>query len=123
MGNHGESFAGQSIGPFMLPCHMQREFGEWKTRMIAGGDLPMCAGAAKFRSNLGISELLPECLGRLPSDHETVFSDHAELLAHHNGTTLEQERERVKNGEVLEMLAEAFKRSQTSGVTLAIPVE
>ncbi len=41
-----------------------------------------CAGAAIYRSNI-CKRMIDKSLLVLPSDHETVFSNRAEFLAHH----------------------------------------
>jgi len=51
------------------------------------GEGRQCAGAAKFRANIGV-DLRPE-IGKLPADCDTVFSNEAELLAHHVGISVE----------------------------------
>lgn len=48
-----------------------------------------CAGSAIFRANVGVIDLMPEALLRLPPDHETVFSTYAELMAHHTDIVLD----------------------------------
>lgn len=85
-GDNGERFIGQSIGPFILPCHMHRDFEQWVEK---ADSIPQCAGAAKYRANIGVSDLMPEALGRLPADTETVFANPEELLAHHRGVPIE----------------------------------
>lgn len=84
-GRNGPRFAGQAIGPFQLPCHMDREFDQWREKFASGEDTILCAGAAKFRANIGIAERLPEELGRAEPDHDAVFSSLGELMAHHDG--------------------------------------
>ena len=114
MGENGERFAGQSVGPFLLPCHMTKEFGEWREIMIGGETAPLCAGAAKFRANLHVASVLPEELGRLPVDHETVFSTPAELLAHHRGTTVEEAEKSLEGGKIFDMMWTELQRSSMS---------
>ena len=81
-GDNGEAFVGQANSASLLPCHMTEGDG------IADPNRrqPQCAGAAKFRANVGMAERLEQTpLGRLQEDHEAVFSTNAELLAHHKG--------------------------------------
>lgn len=86
MGDNGERFIGQSIGPFILPCHMTKDFSQWAEK---ADTIPQCAGAAKYRANIGVADRMPPSIGALPADTETVFANPAELLAHHRGVSLE----------------------------------
>ena len=112
MGQNGERFIGQSIGPFMLPCHMRKEFAEFGPRFLLGDSLPPCAGAAKYRANLGISHLLPPQLGTMAADFEEVFGSHAELLAHHEGTSLDIAEERLTEKPPLSMLMDEMGKKE-----------
>lgn len=51
---------------------------------------PQCAGAAMYRDLVGIADVLPPALARLPGNAELVFASHAEMLAHHEGCTVEE---------------------------------
>jgi hypothetical protein len=42
-----------------------------------------CAGAARFRANLGLTERMPAQLLAAAPDAELVFASHEELLMHH----------------------------------------
>lgn len=81
-GSPPEKYIAQSIGPFVLPCHLHCDFTnpDWKAKVI---DTPQCLGAATFRANLGVDCVMPPALIRAKPDHETVFSNHAEFVAHH----------------------------------------
>lgn len=72
-------YVGQSIGPFWLPCHMDPKY---KANRL-DTDALQCAGAAIFRANIGVTELLPEQLLRLEADTQRVFANFEELIAHH----------------------------------------
>lgn len=98
-GDNGERFIGQSIGPFSLPCHMTREFQDFRERFIVGEENPPCVGAHIFRNNLGIAHLLPPQVvdPRAGIDFENVFGGHDELLAHHRGISLEEAREMLRS--------------------------
>jgi len=85
-GDNGEAFIGQAVTASLLPCHMVDPDGEGNAQVTTGQH--QCAGAAKFRANIEV-EKLPEILGRLPADTINVFSDAAELLAHHKGWSLD----------------------------------
>lgn len=110
-GDNGDRFAGQASGSFALPCHMEEEFEDWRTRPA-----PQCAGAAKYRANTGVS--VHPSLGIMPEDHEAVFSSPAELLAHHRGTSIEEAEESLENHPVSQMLQEesiaAFIKARVS---------
>lgn len=84
-GDNGEAFLGQAHTNALLPCHM--------ANVDAVADPTtgqcQCAGAAKFRSNVGVANHRSP-LGQLPPDADTVFSSAAELLAHHKGWSLEK---------------------------------
>lgn len=95
-GQNGERFVGQAHLNALLPCHM-----EGGGRAEVDGSCKQCAGAAKFRANLGGRRLVEAmgvasaALGKLPPDREAVFADEAELLAHHEGIGVEEARRRA----------------------------
>ena len=107
-GQNGERFAGQSIGAFALPCHMRSEFDEFRTNPHAA---PLCAGAAKFRANIEVADKLSPRLGRLPADTVKVFASHAELLAHHEGISIEEAQIKLTKKSVREMLADELQKA------------
>ena len=92
-GENGERFIGQSVGPFSLPCHMTKKFGNWVEEFIMGGEIRPCMGARIYRANLGIGHFLPP-QAHEPAfpDYEKVFGGHDELLAHHRGISIEEAR-------------------------------
>ena len=81
------AYIGQIFGPFLLPCHQEAGFNE-EGRCNIWPDVPQCAGAAMFRSNLGIAEIMPDGLHHLPKNTELVFASPEEFLAHHMQITL-----------------------------------
>lgn len=86
-GSPVETYVGQIVGPFAIPCHMQCSFDdpEWKQK---GFDTRQCAGAAHFRANLGLDKFLPPQLCPLPiSIH--VFQTMEAFVAHHKEITIE----------------------------------
>ena len=92
-GQNGHRFIGQSIGPFELPCHMKKEFKDFKERFVTDEENPACVGAQIYRANLSISHLFPPTLaGDVAPDYDAVFGGHDELLAHHMGVPLEVAR-------------------------------
>lgn len=76
-----EVYIGQIGGLFFLPCHASTEYCNpaWRRDM----NRPQCAGAAIFRSNVGVSEHLPRFLLYLHPDADKVFKTFAEFLAFH----------------------------------------
>lgn len=81
-GSPVETYIGQAVGPFMLPCHKTCDFDdpEWKDKV---GQTPQCAGAAIYRANIGVADLMPPGIARLPPDRANVFASHEEFIAHH----------------------------------------
>ena len=71
-----------------------------------------CAGAAKYRANTGSGKLLHPNIGRLPEDHEAVFSSPQELIAHHRGISIEEAKELLRDKSVLDMLVEEMEKSK-----------
>lgn len=69
-GSPVEVYIGQALGPFWLPCHMDKGY---QGKQSNPEEVIQCAGAAIFRANCGISEMLPESLLRLPSDYIEVY--------------------------------------------------
>jgi hypothetical protein len=96
-GDNGERFIGQSIGPFVLPCHMTREFGSFRERFVNDEPNPPCVGAAIYRANIGVHRYLPPQVTDVNAkpDFETVFSSPEELLAHHRGISIEEAYDRL----------------------------
>lgn len=72
-------YIGQGMGPFFLPCHMDPKYYEDRNSL----ELTQCAGAAIYRANIGVSDIMPDTLLSLPPDKDLVFADPAELLSHH----------------------------------------
>jgi len=93
-GDNGERFLAQANMNAVLPCHCE-DHGS-----ATVGVCQQCAGAAKFRANIGVTGLSPT-LGTLPPDTENVFATNAELLAHHKGWTV-TEAEAVLQGDTLQ---------------------
>ena len=88
-GSTPEVFIGQIAGPFVLPCHMHCDFDDphWRDDTFT---TPQCAGAAIFRTHVGVADQMPEAIHRLPANHEKVLSSYAEFLAHHKQIRLTQ---------------------------------
>ena len=107
-GNNAERFAGQAIGPFSLPCHMTRKFKEWHDDPV---NQTPCVGAATYRTNCAYHHL-EGSLPMLPENTEEVFASPVELIAHHEGTSLEAAREHLARKPLLAMLREEMTRAQ-----------
>ena len=80
-GQNGHRFVAQAHMDALLPCHMDNAEGMADSTSKAR----QCAGAAKFRANIGQEREDEERFPRLPKDEETVFGNEAQLLAHHLG--------------------------------------
>lgn len=73
-------YLGQIVGPFVLPCHSQKGY--------EGNDTPIeaeqCAGAAVFRANIGVADMMPEMLLSLPAlSDPNVFPTLTSFIRHH----------------------------------------
>ena len=80
-GSPVETYIGQALGPFSVPCHLQTDFRdpEWKDK---AWDVQQCGGLAVFRTNIGIADRMPDALPCLPASSD-VFATMAEFVAHH----------------------------------------
>jgi len=99
-GDNSERFVGQGNMNAFLPCHM-----ESMDNNATVGQGRQCAGAAKFRANIGVADQLRPEIGRLEPDTETVFATNAELLAHHRGWTVERAEQYLSQKPVAVMIA------------------
>ncbi len=84
-GSPATAFVGQTEGPFVIPCHSAAGYvgRREEAERLLGGEVPQCAGAAIYRSNLALAGQFPPAIHSLPADYESVFGSHAEFLAHH----------------------------------------
>jgi len=82
-GSPVEMYIGQSVGPFLLPCHKTCDLDDPDWKKSFEHNSLQCAGAAIYRANIGVANLLPSGILRLPQDKDTVFASHAEFVAHH----------------------------------------
>jgi hypothetical protein len=85
-GSHPFVYVGQSLGPFWLPCHMDKEY---KDKNSDPEKVDQCAGAAIYRANTGTAELMPDGIMTLPEDKELVFASHEEFLSHYMNIPIE----------------------------------
>ena len=111
-GSHPFVYLGQAAGPFVLPCHKHCDFADpdWKAKAI---NTPQCAGAAIFRANIGVADLLPEQIHKMSPNHETVFSSPEEFLMHHAGVSREAASRIMRHHPLASMLAEQLRRQST----------
>jgi hypothetical protein len=73
-------YIGQAMGPFLLPCHMDKNYKDKQTDYRVAS---ACAGAATFRHNIGVDIYMPAGINILPIDKELVFGSREEFLAHY----------------------------------------
>ena len=83
-GSTPETYIGQIMGPFWIPCHESREY---RGKDSEHGEERECRGAATLRANMGLTSIMPEGLEKPEPDHCTVFSGLVQFLAHHTGLT------------------------------------
>lgn len=82
-GSDPRRFIGQALGHFWLPCHMAPGYWDNKDKPNNHELIPQCAGAAIYRTNVGVADRFPATFLHAAADTEAVFASHAELLAHH----------------------------------------
>lgn len=85
-GSNPAVYVGQAFGPFLLSCHMATEYYDDP----ASPGNTQCAGAAQFRANVGVDELMPPQLLHLPPDKDAAFPTPAALIAHHAQCSLKE---------------------------------
>lgn len=81
-GSPPETYIGQALGPYAIPCHCHIDYDDpqWREKAI---NTEQCRGAAIYRANIGVADKLPSKLLRLPPDKYLVFASAEEFLAHH----------------------------------------
>ena len=97
-------FVGQAYGPFWLPCHTDPDYNTPMSLAEKTATVSQCAGAAIFRANVGADARMPDGVHRLPADTSLVFATPAELIAHHNRSTLEEAEEILRRTPSRELL-------------------
>lgn len=109
-GSPAETFIGQVYGPFVIPCHLACNFDdpEWKAKSF---ETPQCAGAVVFRANIGVSDLLPDQLHKLPTDKVNVFGSAVEFMAHHQGISLYEAMDKLSKRTPMDLLREQLART------------
>jgi hypothetical protein len=73
-------YIGQVQKNFWLPCHSSQNYAGKATTMTEHNH---CAGAAIFRTNIGVADKMPKAILTLPEDKENVFATREEFLAHY----------------------------------------
>lgn len=81
-----------------------------------------CAGAAIFRANAGVADLLPKTLHRLPKS-EKAFATPVAFLTHHLQTTEDRAAQLLKLFPVSKMLNQQLQRANTKTYKLALTPE
>lgn len=94
-------YIGQAMGPFWLPCHMDKNY---KDKNTDPNEVSPCAGAAIFRSNIDVAKYMPPALYKLPEDKEDVFGSKEEFLAHYYQVSVEVIKGTVKDRDYVAML-------------------
>ncbi len=85
-GSPVQTYVGQSAIPMMqIPCHSCIDYDDpnWKAKASVPGGVSQCAGAAIFRSNIGM-ESVNDRIVSLPKDTDNVFASYNEFVAHHS---------------------------------------
>jgi hypothetical protein len=95
-GSPPEVYIGQARASMSLMCHSCYEPGV-DPKEQDPSKVPQCAGAAKFRANCGVADLMAPGTHALPEDKETVFADWAEFFAHHYCIDLKVARAVLRN--------------------------
>ncbi len=100
-----ERIVAQAHGPFVLPCHSEPGYkmaGFDNAAEIA--ECGQCAGAAVFRSNVGVAGRMPKEIHVLPADPAAVFATPAELYASYYGITTAEAEAVLRETPVAELL-------------------
>jgi hypothetical protein len=93
-----ETYVGQAVIPFWLPCH---ESPNYRDKATDVNEVAQCTGAAIFRTNIGLTrERMPTPIALLPENHELVFSSLAEFYAHHKGIPVSEAAKILTPGEI-----------------------
>lgn len=107
-GSHPFVYIGQTLGPFWLPCHKDKNY-------VGAGSNPtlvtQCRGAAIFRSNCGVSEKMPDKLIKLEKDTEDVFASPAEFVSHYSGHPIDVVEAYLSEENLRSIMIKEFTRS------------
>jgi hypothetical protein len=109
-GSSPETYIGQANGNFWLPCHSTHDYRKLECRLDHSNS--QCAGAAIFRSNVGVADRIAPQLLHLPADTEKVFGSFAEFYAHHKKISLEEANARLSIRTPYRLTAIEFLRSR-----------
>ena len=86
-GAEPEVYVGQIYGPFWLPCHMDKNY---KSKESRPDEVTQCAGAAIFRANLGLSEIMPDKMLKLEKHHPDVFESVQEFISYYLDVSIQE---------------------------------
>lgn len=94
----------QCYGPFLLPCHQEPNYEQEKQGEIY--KKAQCAGAAIFRSNIGMGPMFEKAKSfhLLPADTEKVFANPVEMLAHYNHISFDAAKKILDENPIPELL-------------------
>ncbi len=118
-GNLGGSsplvYIGQSILPWWLPCHSAYDATK-NPKQQDPAACAQCAGAAIYRSNIGVADLLPRHLLTLPEDTDRVFAAPEEFLAHHAGLSSRESIQLLEKVTPLDLALREAAKMEVRGV-------
>lgn len=106
-GARPEVYVGQIVLPFWLSCHCDTNY---KGRESKAGEVTQCAGAAIFRSNMGIRP--PPPLLCLPPSDTLSFTTLPEFYAHHTGCSIEAAKQYLTHDKVRECFIQELNDSR-----------
>jgi hypothetical protein len=118
-GSPTQTYVGQTEAGFMIACHscINYDDPDWKEKASVYGNVGQCAGAAIFRSNI---EKPRPALLTLPPNTDIVFASYAEFVAHHEGITLAEAEQCLRDVTPAECAQAELRRA---GVVLNLIVK
>jgi hypothetical protein len=102
---------GQAYGPFLLPCHQDKRYQHERFGDVLS--LRQCAGAAIFRTHVGVAASLPAIFHTLPADEELVFKTPEELLAGISGMPRSAAEEFLRKVPPEVLMRREFSKNET----------
>lgn len=100
-GSPVDTYIGQIVAGFWLPCHCAQSY---RAKESDVNEVEQCAGAAIFRSNIGVAPQMPSGILTLPQSTK-AFQSMAHFVAHHTGTTLSEALDYVTPEKIRECMA------------------
>lgn len=85
-GSPPEVYVGQIVAPFWLPCHSDPNYKDKQSKFT---EVAQCAGAACFRTHIGVDVAMPSAILTLPVNVE-VFEGLYDFYAWHKNLSLGQ---------------------------------